>query len=471
MNTTLFKTEDTKLQKLFDKAEELAIGNLRNFAGRKVLVEGAGYEKIWLETQPMGGEMYAKRSLTAALNNQLLFMENARSDGRLPGSIALIDGVPVPQFNKLQGFCFPAPALNMYYLMGEDKNYLNLLASTLEKFDAWLWSYRDTDNDGCLESFCKYDTGEDEALRYGDAPNSWEEELPPTDSNVVPMASSDLMSWSFSARATLCEISKINNCHESYVKWTAKAYDVRKKLESYLWDKSRGALFDRNKDHKMQEVLTHNTLKAMYWKSISCEKARTFVAKHLLNPEEFFTEMPLPSVAANDPLFRNIPTNNWSGQCEALTYQRAIRALENYGYDWLIPILGQKLFDSIYPEMNFVQQYDPFTGVPSVNDVSGGTPTYGPAILSVLEYISRMYGVHREKQEIYWGCFGDSCSEYTQVYNDIEYRLLHENGKNTGFVDGKERFSIDASEKIITDLFGNVKNRIPFTKENPNERY
>mgnify|MGYP003410230635 CR=1 FL=1 len=62
--------------------------------------------------------MYAKRNMEAALNNQLLFMETAREDGRIPGSIAMIDGVLTPQFNKFQGFCFPAPALNMYYLMG-----------------------------------------------------------------------------------------------------------------------------------------------------------------------------------------------------------------------------------------------------------------------------------------------------------------------------------------------------------------
>ena len=39
---------------------------------RPVLVEGGGYEKIWLETQPMGGEMYALRNLEAAKNNVLL---------------------------------------------------------------------------------------------------------------------------------------------------------------------------------------------------------------------------------------------------------------------------------------------------------------------------------------------------------------------------------------------------------------
>ncbi|HPY93972.1 MAG TPA: hypothetical protein PLR12_00960, partial [Clostridia bacterium] len=56
-------------------AEKQLKNNLRDFAGRRVLVEGGGYHKIWLETQPMGGEMYAKRDLEAAMNNQLLFME------------------------------------------------------------------------------------------------------------------------------------------------------------------------------------------------------------------------------------------------------------------------------------------------------------------------------------------------------------------------------------------------------------
>jgi len=104
-----FQTSDSLLQKLVATAETKSLQNLKNFAGRSVLIEGGGYEKIWLETQPMGGEMYAKRNMEAALNNQLLFMETAREDGRIPGSIAMIDGKITPQFNKFQGFCFPAP--------------------------------------------------------------------------------------------------------------------------------------------------------------------------------------------------------------------------------------------------------------------------------------------------------------------------------------------------------------------------
>ena len=71
-----FSSSDEILNQLYNDAEEKCRKNLKDFAGRKVLVEGGGYDKIWLETQPMGGAMYAKRDMEAALNNQLLFIEN-----------------------------------------------------------------------------------------------------------------------------------------------------------------------------------------------------------------------------------------------------------------------------------------------------------------------------------------------------------------------------------------------------------
>ena len=455
MNKVYFKIENEFLQKLYDEAERRITGNLRDFCLRPVLVEGAGYEKIWLETQPMGGEMFYKRdNCGAALNNQLLFIENQRNDGRLPGSIKLENGRTVPEFNKLQGFCFPAPALNMYWLIGEDREYLDLLASALERFDEWLWRERDSDGDGCLESFCVYDTGEDGAVRYKDAPDYWTESSAPTQFEAVPMASSDIMSWSFSARDTLAKIAAIEGREYESMKWQRQAMNVRNKLESYLWNEKRSALFDRYKDHSIQNTLTHATLKAMYWGSISPGKAKAFVRNHLQNEKEFWTPMPLPAVAADDPDFKNIPENNWSGQCESLIYQRAIRAFENYGMESLIPEIGNRLFKAVGRNMAFVQQFDPFTGEPSVNDVSGGNPTYGPAILSVLEYMSRMYGIHREGRLLYWGLTQGPDYEYIQILNDEEYKLCHKGSGFTGYINGRKIFSSEGNGRTVTELDG-----------------
>ena len=156
-----FSCGDPEIQRVYDAAEEKCLRNLRRFGDRTVLVEGGGYDKIWLETQPMGGEMYALRNLEAAANNCLLFMEHQRADGRLPGSIQCAEGKIEPQFNKYQGFCFPFPALNLYFLAGEDGHFLDFLKDTLIRFDDCLWRTRALKDDGLLRSFCVYDTGED----------------------------------------------------------------------------------------------------------------------------------------------------------------------------------------------------------------------------------------------------------------------------------------------------------------------
>lgn len=451
-----FQSSDSLLQKLVDTAEQKSLDNLKDFAGRTVLIEGGGYEKIWLETQPMGGEMYAKRNLEAGLNNCLLFMECQREDGRLPGSIAMIDGVLTPQFNKFQGFCFPAPALNLYYWIGKDKDYLDQLYTTLEQFDRYLWAVRDSDGDGCLETWCKYDTGEDNAMRYGDAPDAWTEETPPEGCQFVPIASMDFMSFSYASRETLAQISMIQKRDDAANAWIQKAREVQGKIREYLWVDGAGACFDRDKRHQLMPTLIHNNLRAMYWHSFTPYMADRFVREHLLNPEEFWTKMPLPSVSINDPLFRNVTTNNWSGQAEALTYQRAILALENYGYDYLLPVLGRKLFKAIGEKCVFVQQYDPFTMQPSTVSLEGEQDAYGPAMLSVLEYTSRMFGVHMQGEQLYWGTVGGAESTYRQIWGDHVFQIENNGHRVIATVDGHEAFEAGEGLKVITDLKGNL---------------
>src|SRR5665647_694701 len=82
-----FKTSDTTLQKIYNEAERKSKWNIKTFDKYKVLIEGAIYNGVWLETQPMGGSMYAKRNMEVALNNILIFIDYQREDGRFPGMI------------------------------------------------------------------------------------------------------------------------------------------------------------------------------------------------------------------------------------------------------------------------------------------------------------------------------------------------------------------------------------------------
>lgn len=463
-----FHTSNAALQKLYDVACEKCLRNLQMFGSDQVLVEGGGYEKIWLETQPMGGEMYAKRNMTAAMNNHLLFMRTQREDGRIAGSIQrLPDGSIDAQFNKFQGYCFPWSALNMYYLNGRNAAYLDELARTLEAFDQYLWNTRDSNGDGCLESYCVYDTGEDNAVRYGDAPVYCTTDTPPEGYQIVPMASMDIMSFSYANRDTLAQISTLRGDGRE-AEWRQKANEVSKAMKDMLWDEQRGACYDRDKKGHVVDVLTHNNLRCMYWGSFSQEMARRFVRDHLLNPDEFWTHLPLPSVAASDPAFRNAPENNWSGQCEGLTYQRAILALERYGYEKLVTKLGKKLFRAVIDGgYLFTQQFDPFTSAPSLVSPVTKQPlspdssepcqdSYGPTLLAVLEYIAHIWGVHIQMGEVWFSLGCGEPYEYEQIWRERTYRIVS-NGQNARIlINGMECFRASCGVRLITDEAGTL---------------
>ncbi|MBR1586578.1 MAG: hypothetical protein IJ662_13640 [Clostridia bacterium] len=467
-----FETKDAALQRLFDVAHEKCRRNLTCFGPDPVLVEGGGYEKIWLETQPMGGEMAAKWNLQAAENNIRLFMRYQRADGRLPGSIQRhADGRVEPQFNKIQGFCFPYPALNLYYWLKEDRAYLRDVAQCLEAFDRYLWTYRDSDHDGLLESWCVYDTGEDNALRYGDAPVYWEGEAPPTGHPIVPMASMDFMSYSFACRDTLAHISRLLG-NEQEAAWREQADAVARALREKLWDDAAGACFDRDAHGQRMPTLTHNNLRCMYWGSFSPAMADRFVREHLMNPAEFWTPFPLPSVAVNDPLFRNAPENNWSGQPEGLTYQRAILALERYGFEQIVTALGRRLLRAVIDGgYLFPQQFDPFTGHPSrVGMIShrpiapGSTEppqdAYGPTLLAVLEYLAHLYGVHMDQGRIWFSlCRADAPYLYEQAWGDHLYRIESTGREAAIFVDSRLLCRVPCGQRLITDAEGNILTR------------
>ena len=465
-----FRTADAALQRIYDEAERKCRGNLQRFGGDTVLVEGGGYEKIWLETQPMGGEMYALRDLRAGFNNCNLFLRHQRADGRLPGSIQCVAGAVEPQFNKYQGFCFPFPALNLYYLIGEDRDWLDALAEGLRRFDDCLRRTRDTDGDGLLKSFCVYDTGEDLALRYGDAPCWWTEDVPPAGYQVVPMASMDVTSWSYACRSALASISRIRGDGQAE-SWEAKARQVADDLRRGLWDERRGALYDRDKNGNTIDILCHNTLRCMYWGSVSQGMADRFVREHLLNPREFWTPFPLPSVAACDPAFRNAPENNWSGQPEGLTYQRAILALENYGYHRLVTRLGEKLLHAIGENgCRFTQQFDPFTGKPSLvhavthQPAAEGEPiqdAYGPTLLAALEYIAHRWGIHPHLGQVWFSLGSGQPYEYEAVFYEHRYAIRSTGQKAKVLVDGRCVLESPCGLRVITDRRGNIMQTIP----------
>lgn len=455
----LFSTSDVALQRMYDRAEEIERGNIAVMDGCRVLIEGSIYRNIWIETQPMGGEMYAKRDMDAAYNNQFLFLKYQREDGRFPGVIRRKPEGIQPAYSHLQGLSFPWHALNLYYWMREEnREYLELLYDAFSRYDDWLWRTRDTDGDGCLELFTLFDTGEDNSSRFPGAEKLyWGDDVPPLGHGLLPYESMDLMGYSYDTRIMLADVSKLlENGMETM--WRQKAAAVQQKIRSYLWREEKNACYDRDCENQFMDTLIHNNLRVMYHGAFTQEMAERFVRTHLLNPAEFWTPMPLPSIAANDPLFRNTRGNNWSGAAEGLTYQRAIRAMENYGLYRHLTAIGLKLLEAVRRCGIFTQQYDPFTMEPT-----GDGDEYGPTALSVLEYIARFHGVTPIRDRLIWGALGGNQSEYTQVWGEDHYHIVCDGHHARADINGRQIFSVPAGYRIETDLSGNILGKYDIT--------
>lgn len=456
-NAVTFSTADSKWQRVFDSAERTEKSNIFTWNGRRVLVEGGVYQGLWLETQPMGGDMYADRCLEAAWNNQNMFIDLIRGDGRIPSVIRFEQDCAEVMYSHFQGYCFPYHALNVWYRTGKDMDYLKRLYDCLSRFDGYLMRTRDTDSNGCLESFCVWDTGEDGSTRFFGGPDAWGSDEPPYGQARLPYESMDVMAYCYDGRVALSEIAAILGNGEE-MKWREGAKEIRNTLNSYLWREEKGALYDRDCNNEFLDTLIHNNLRVMYHGAYDYDKAMRFVKEHLLNPDEFFTPMPLTSIAANDPLFVSDPDNNWSGQPEGLTYQRSIRAFENYRLYNLLPIFGHKLCDALAKNdpVIFTQQFDPYTGIPQAAFCTAAGD-YGPTILAFLGYTSHLYGVEFVRDRvIFSSCPVIGGCEYTLTSGERTYTVKNDGKMEAVFVDGREIITVPVGTRVVTGIDGTL---------------
>ena len=477
-----FQSDDEVKSYVFDRAEQLCAENISVFGDMKVLMEGAKYTGVWLETQPMGGEMYASRDMEVALNNHLIFMKNQRRDGRVPGMIRFDPpwkGVTV-HYDWFQGDFFTPSAMKMYYLLGKDREYLALLYDFLKDFDDYLWTNRANNPDRCLEAWCTWDTAEDNSTEllangvHAFVNGAWCGEIPPTEHGKMPFRSAAFMAYSYSHLTALAEISDILENGEGDI-WREKAEEVRRLAKEALWDEERGAFYDSDRDGNRIYCLTQKNIKCMYHGLMTEDMANRFIKEHLWNSEEFNTEFPLPSIAANDPLFyitneeNNLSPdamaeviknsghdsldNSWAGPSQGLTYQRCIDALLRYGYHAEVTYFGRKLTHNVYREKRFVQQYHPHTGKASV-----GQDGYGPTILASLEYIAHLCGIDYSCDRLTWSSLYDGkASAFTQRLFGSEFKLTRSSdGTAAASKNGDVLFLFSDGLRVVTDIDGNI---------------
>jgi hypothetical protein len=443
-----FTSDNPMLQRIFDAIRRANHKNeVRMKDGRRILVEGDIWRGgLWLETQPMGGCLYGKFDLEIARNNMEVILEGQLKNGKLP-HLTHLDGTlwnGAIAFNAVAQY-----GLDLYYLLKRDAAFLDKLENALVRYDAYLWQNRDSNSNGVLEAYGSTDTGED-----GQAFNRYD--LPRDPDGKRFEESVSVTADSYANRAVLAKIAAIKGDEAKRLAWQSKADALQKRAKEYFWVEERKAAFDRDSKEKILPTLNQLNIRAMTQGMFTQQMAEDFVRHHVMNPQEFFTPYPIPSTAVNDPKFINMEKSteycSWAGPSQGLTLQRCVKALENYGFYAEIGLIGQRLLNRIGQEpVRFPVQFNPLTGEPA-----GKGGNYGPMILATMEYLSRMYGVYVYREAVVWNGLPGGNLEYKQTWNQNEYRIVHRDGRVTGFLSGNKLFEVPAGLRVETDYEGNV---------------
>lgn len=238
------------------------------------------------------------------------------------------------------------------YLWSNDKNILETAYPILAAYNKWLYRNRRLPN-GLFFWAHPYESGIDNSPRFGSG----------DESNFVDtkkFAAVDLSSYMVLQNETLAKMSGILGKQNEAAAYDAEAETLRKLMNGLLWDAEAGYYFDL--DIENNELVKFRTIASMLplFAGVPDKDRAKIIRDHVMNPKEFNTPIPLPSVARDDPSFEK---DCWRGPVWINTAYMVILGLERYGYLDEAAELSFRLVDGVYKSYDktgkIVEFYDP----------------------------------------------------------------------------------------------------------------
>jgi hypothetical protein len=370
-----------------------------------VLIEGSGYNGIWMECGPTEAlvnlqwkqylpEPQKEMADKVAIANHMAFFELQRSDGQIPayvwdkeigfGQIQMVVPIAATAWETSQ--------------ITKNQQLLETAYTACSRWDAWLRRYRDTRKTGLVEGFCTYDTGQDNSPRWAGMPN----ECPGGDARVMPAAkglprlSPDLSATTYGARVALASMAKALGKNSEADSWLESAEVIRKLIIEKLYSPEDGAFYDLDSDNRFVRVRSCVITRVLGEHVLKLENRsdraifENVWTKQLHNKNAFWTPFPFPSVALDDPAFvRPIRPNSWGGPSQALTALRAPRWMPYYGKKKEMEHLMRQWTTAIADTGGDYQQMNPETGEFTSTRSPG---RYSPAALVYIDFSCRLGG-------------------------------------------------------------------------------
>lgn len=169
--------------------------------------------------------------------------------------------------------------------------------------------------------------------------------------------------------------------------YTDKAKKLAQVINARMWDPVDEIYYhldmlSQKPPLARQEVFWNVPLKFKAWTSFmpmyagvaTPEYARKLVEKHLMNPEEFYSDYGIRTMARNEPIYNTVETgnpSNWQGPIWIVSTYLIFQGLLNYGYDREAEIIARNLLTMLSRDIEengaMHEYYNPETGSSKIN--------------------------------------------------------------------------------------------------------
>ncbi|MGD8585206.1 MAG: trehalase family glycosidase [Chloroflexota bacterium] len=335
------------------------IGPQGQIAYEAMMPSKLSYVGLWLWDSAMHALAYRYVDPELARNQIRAMLARQLADGMLPdaiydeGIIATIDHPISAEVTKPPILAWAALKLHE---TDPDLSFLEEIYIPLVRWNAWWFAMNDDDVDGLVQYNHPYSSGLD------DNP-LWDQGM--------PVESPDLNTYLCVQMGSLADIAGFLGMDAEAAMWRKRAAAIVRRMIKHMWDGQTG-VFRALLDERPIDTVTPFNLYPL-WTGQLPDDIRKALLAHLTNPEEFWGEHALPSVAYNDPSFD--PAVMWRGPVWVNINYFFIEALRQVGEHHLAVQLRDKTLNLIMSQASIYEYYNAETGEPpsTAADVFGWT--------------------------------------------------------------------------------------------------
>jgi hypothetical protein len=229
----------------------------------------------------------------------------------------------------------------------------------------WFEKERDTDGDGLFEFHAPDETGWDDTPRY--LPVKDEERGFVGSVSIKTIDALDLNCYIFMYYMNMADWAKILGKRNDARNWENKAEQLADRIDRFMWNEKLGCWQDLNRvgdSHEYVRVLTP-VIWFPAWVGLTQNETRVkrVIEEHVLNPNEFFGEYPIPSVAYDSEYYEYEKEGSyWRGQIWVVNAYITYETLKENGYPEEALELKYRLLDMMSGKGGVYENYNALTG-------------------------------------------------------------------------------------------------------------